>query len=235
MQTNEEAKAMRSRVVIIEDYQVLLESYKQIIEGSKEFSVAGTFTNCEDFLLQIDKLRPDFVLVDIALPGMSGIEGIRHIKSKLGEEVAIMVVTVHENSKYVFEALCAGAVGYLTKSSGEKRLLSALHQLKSGGAPMSVNIARMVVESFQQRKFDELTERENRVLALLANGESYASIAESLFVSLNTIKYHVRNIYEKLHISSKKEAMELFQLRNSDKKNEYYFVERKLLDTISLK
>ncbi len=198
------------KVVLIEDYEIVLRSYTKIINSAEDFEVVGAFTNCEDALENIISLAPDFVMIDITLPGMSGIEGIKHIKSKL-PKVAMIVVSVHENSKYVFQALCAGAVGYLTKSSGEEKLLRALYQAKEGGAPMSINIARMVVESFQEQKFDELTERENNVLTLLAEGKSYASIGEELYVSLNTIKYHVRNIYEKLHISTKAEAIALLK------------------------
>ncbi len=198
------------RVILIEDYDIVLQSYKKIIDNSEGFKVVGTYHNCEDALINIKKLAPDYVMIDITLPGMNGIEGIRHIKSKL-PKVSIIVVTVHENSKYVFEALCAGAVGYLTKSTGTDKLLQALNQAEDGGAPMSINIARMVVESFQEKKFEELTERENRVLTLLSDGKSYANIGEDLNVSLNTIKYHVRNIYEKLHVKNKSEAIRLFK------------------------
>ncbi|WP_299435483.1 response regulator transcription factor [uncultured Aquimarina sp.] len=196
------------KVVLIEDYEIVLQSYTKIINNSDDFTVIGAFTNCEDALSKIEALCPDFIMIDITLPGMTGIEGIKEIKMIL-PEVAIIVVTVHENSKYVFDALCSGAVGYLTKSSGEERLLQALYQANDGGAPMSINIARMVVESFREKKFDQLTDRENEVLTLLAEGKSYAGIGEDLKVSLNTIKYHVRNIYEKLHVTSKEEAIKL--------------------------
>ena len=201
------------KVVLIEDYEVILESFKVMIDSADGFQVVGAFTNCEDALEEIEELRPDFVLIDINLPGMNGIEGIGRIKSILGDSVAIIVVTVHENSDYVFKALCAGAVGYLTKSSGAEKLMDALLQASRGGAPMSINIARMVVESFQEKKFEKLTNQENKVLSLLADGKSYAGIAELLFVSVNTIKYHVRNIYEKLHVSNKREAIEYFRNR----------------------
>ncbi|CAL2076311.1 Response regulator transcription factor [Tenacibaculum sp. 190524A02b] len=196
-------------VIIIEDYNIILESYKKIINNSNDFKVIGTYTSCEDALKEICYLKPKYIIIDITLPGMNGIEGIRHIQSKLSN-VSIIVVTVHENSKYVFEALCAGAVGYLTKTSGTKELVQALYQIKNGGAPMSINIARMVVESFQEKKFKELTSRENRVLTLLSEGKSYASIGHKLHLSVNTIKYHIRNIYEKLHVKNKAEAIELF-------------------------
>lgn len=196
--------------MLIEDYEIVLQSYVKIINNSEDFTVVGAFSNCEDALAEIEALSPDFVMIDITLPGMNGIEGIKQIK-EIRSQIAIIVVTVHENSKYVFDALCAGAVGYLTKSSGEERILHALYQAKDGGAPMSINIARMVVESFQEKKFEQLTTRENNVLMRLAEGRSYAGVGEDLHVSLNTIKYHVRNIYEKLHVTSKEEAIRLLK------------------------
>ena len=201
---------MKKTVVLIEDYALVLESFTKIINLTKDFEVIEGFTNCEEALEQIDKLNPDFVLMDITLPGMSGIEGIKRIKTIL-PSVTIIVVSVHENSKFVFEALCAGAVGYVTKSSGQEKLIEALYQAKMGGAPMSINIARMVVESFQKQYFNDLTDKENEVLNLLSEGKSYASIGENLNVSINTIKFHVRNIYEKLHVSNKNELINLLK------------------------
>ena len=201
---------MKKTVVLIEDYALVLESFTKIINLTKDFEVIEGFTNCEEALEQIDKLNPDFVLMDITLPGMSSIEGIKRIKTIL-PSVTIIVVSVHENSKFVFEALCAGAVGYVTKSSGQEKLIEALYQAKMGGAPMSINIARMVVESFQKQYFNDLTDKENEVLNLLSEGKSYASIGENLNVSINTIKFHVRNIYEKLHVSNKNELINLLK------------------------
>ena len=201
---------MKKTVVLIEDYALVLESFTKIINLTKDFKVTEGFTNCEEALERIDKLNPDFILMDITLPGMSGIEGIKRIKTIL-PSVTIIVVSVHENSKFVFEALCAGAVGYVTKSSGQEKLIEALYQAKMGGAPMSINIARMVVESFQKQYFNDLTDKENEVLNLLSEGKSYASIGDNLNVSINTIKFHVRNIYEKLHVSSKNELMNLLK------------------------
>ena len=164
---------------------------------------------------QLEELAPDVVFMDINLPGMNGIEGIKIIRKQF-PEIAIIVVTVNEESNYVFEALCAGAVGYITKVSGKQKILEALEQLDQGGAPMSIKIARMVVESFQEKKLNELSDRENEVLTLLAKGKSYASIGDALNVSVNTIKTHVRNIYEKLHVTSKEEVIKVYN--NANKK-----------------
>ncbi|WP_130736791.1 response regulator transcription factor [Flavobacterium sp. J27] len=208
---------MKKKVVLIEDYQVVLDSFIKIINNTEDFIVVGEFNTCEDALVKIQEIRPDFVLIDISLPGMNGIEGIKRIKNLL-PSISIIVVTVHENSRYVFDALCAGAVGYVTKSSGGGKLIEALYQVEAGGAPMSINIARMVVESFQKKQIDNLTDKENQVLDLLSDGKTYASIAETLNVSINTIKFHVRNIYEKLHVSNKDELIDLIKNKSINHK-----------------
>jgi len=197
------------RVVLIEDYEVLRNSFKDIINQEEGYVVVGDFESYEEALPKIKKLNPDIIFTDITLPGINGIEGTKQLKQLL-PHVSIIVISVHENSKYVFNALCAGAIGYLTKNSGKQKVVEALQQLKVGGAPMSVNIARMVVESFQNKQHNELTDRENDVLNLLSKGQSYASIADQLFLSVNTIKTHVRNIYEKLQVKSKTELMNKF-------------------------
>lgn len=194
------------KVVLIEDYDILRNSLKEIINQQEGYEVVGDFESYESALPNINALHPDVILTDITLPGINGIEGIKQLKQIL-PQVAVIVVSVHENSQYVFDALCAGAVGYLTKNSGKQKVLEALNQLKLGGAPMSVNIARMVVESFQKKSHNDLTQRENEVLDLLSKGKSYASIADELCLSINTIKTHVKNIYEKLQVSSKEELI----------------------------
>lgn len=194
------------KVVLIEDYEILRKSLKEIVDQEEDYEVVGDFDSYEAALPKMKVMKPDIVLTDITLPGISGIEGIKQLKQLL-PQVAIIVVSVHENSQYVFDALCAGAVGYLTKNSGKQKVVDALNQLKQGGAPMSVNIARMVVESFQQKTHNDLTQRENEVLDLLSKGKSYASIADELCLSVNTIKTHVKNIYEKLQVSSREELL----------------------------
>lgn len=194
------------KVVLIEDYEILRKSLKDIVNQEEGYEVVGDFESYEMALPLIKELAPDILLTDITLPGINGIEGIKQVKQIL-PQTAIIVVSVHENSQYVFDALCAGAVGYLTKNSGKQKVIDALNQLKLGGAPMSVNIARMVVESFQQKRHNDLTQRENEVLNLLSQGKSYASIADVLCLSVNTIKTHVKNIYEKLQVSSKEELI----------------------------
>lgn len=203
------------RILLIEDYELVRKTYKEIINSTENFKVVGDFESCELAIPKLEVLAPDVVFMDINLPGMNGIDGIKIIRKQF-PEIAIIVVTVNEESNYVFEALCAGAVGYITKVSGKQKIIEALEQLNLGGAPMSVKIARMVVESFQEKKLNELSDRENEVLTLLTKGKSYASIGEDLNVSVNTIKTHVRNIYEKLHVTSKNEVIKIYN--NAHKK-----------------
>lgn len=197
-------------IIIIEDHESILESFKEIINSSDKFKVTGAFLSGENAIEFINnKNSADIMLVDIQLGGINGIETIKEIKKKKPSILPI-IISVHENSKFIFDALCAGAVGYLNKNISPKELITALEQTCSGGAPMSSNIARKVVESFQLPHEKELSERENEVLTLLAKGKSYASIADELFLSINTIKTHTRNIYEKLQVNSKKEIMDKY-------------------------
>lgn len=203
------------KIVLIEDYELVRNTYKKIINSTEDFIVIGDFESCELAIPKLEELAPDVVFMDINLPGINGIEGIRIIRKQF-PKIAVIVVTVNEESNYVFEALCAGAVGYITKVSGKQKIIEALEQLNQGGAPMSIKIARMVVESFQEKKLNELSDRENEVLTQLAKGKSYASIGEELNVSVNTIKTHVRNIYEKLHVNSKDEVIEIYNRNNKN-------------------
>lgn len=203
------------KIVLIEDYQLVRETYEEIISASNKYEVVGSFSSCEEALQEIVALDPDVVFMDINLPGINGIEGTKKIK-ELVSDVSVIVVTVNEESNFVFEALCAGAVGYITKVSGKERIIEALEQLDHGGAPMSNKIARLIVESFQQKKEQDLTDRENEVLSLLAEGKTYVSIANELEISFNTVKTHIKRIYDKLHVNSKDEIISIY---NSNKRN----------------
>ena len=193
-------------VVIIEDNESLLISFKEIVNSSEEFEVIGAFLNCEEALSYCKNVSPDIILIDIKLPGINGIEGVKRFYYQ-NPKAKSMVISVYEDSDYIFEALSAGAIGYLTKNTSPEELINALRQVKNGGSPMSGNIARKVVSYFQVPKQEELTVRENEVVKLLSKGKSYATIAEELCLSVNTIKTHTRNIYEKLHVSKKEELM----------------------------
>jgi DNA-binding NarL/FixJ family response regulator len=145
--------------------------------------------------------------MDIELPGMNGIEAIAKIKA-IQPQTQVVVITVYENDELVFKALCEGASGYLTKNMPLQKLIESLKELENGGAPMSTNIARLVVSSFHKNRQSPLTARELEVLELLASGKSYSTIADQLFVDKETVKSHIKNIYLKLEVHSKAEAIE---------------------------
>jgi DNA-binding NarL/FixJ family response regulator len=201
-------KLKLNKIVIIEDYELLRQSLMEVINAESEYTIIGEFDSYETALKELKQLDPDIVITDITLPGISGVEGIKRIK-QINPKISIIVYSVHENSKIVFEALCNGAIGYITKNADKNKIIEALNTLVEGGAPMSTNIARMVVESMHNKVLNELTIRENEVLSLLSKGKTYAGIAEELYVSVNTIKTHVKNIYEKLQVKNKEELISL--------------------------
>lgn len=193
-------------VAIVEDDVEIRESLAILINGTAGFSCVYRFNDCETAIPVILEDPQDVVLMDVGLPGMSGIEGIRILKDKL-PTINILMLTVHGDSKIVFEALCAGACGYLIKDTQPTKLLESIREAYFGGAPMSTQIARMVVESFKTRPHNDLTTRETEVLTQLCKGKSYRMIAEALFISEETVRRHIKNIYRKLEVSSKSEAV----------------------------
>ncbi len=196
-----------NKVIIIEDNIPLSKAYTDIVNSSSEFEVVAVYHNCEDAIAEIKTMKPTIVLMDIGLPNICGIQGTKIIKEK-SPNTFIIIVTVYENSETVFDALCAGATGYLTKNSNPKQIVRALEEVMAGGAPMSINIAKMVVQSFQKSQNSILSSRETEVLTLLAAGKSYKSIATLLFISKNTIKFHIKNIYDKLQVNTREAAIE---------------------------
>ena len=196
-----------TRIVIVEDNEVVREGFALLISSVSQHQVVNTYANCEDALQHLATDRPEVVLMDLELPGMHGLEGIKRIK-KLLPASNIVVISVHADSELVFQALCAGASGYITKNAGHARILDAIGEVQRGGAPMSTQIARMVVQSFQKNTNTPLTARETEVLELLAKGKSYSAIANDLFVHKETIKSHIKNIYGKLQVNSKADAIE---------------------------
>lgn len=193
-------------VSIVEDDDEIRESLSILINGTSGFSCISTYVNCESAVVGIIEDPPDVILMDIGLPGISGIEGIRRIKARM-PDIDILILTVHGDSKRVFEALCAGACGYLIKDTPPARLLEAITEAYHGGAPMSTQIARMVVDSFKINSHSDLTQREIEVLNQLCKGKSYRMIADTLFISEETVRRHIKNIYKKLEVSSKSEAV----------------------------
>ena len=199
---------MKHKVVIIEDNIPLSEGFAEIINHTDDFVVVNRYSNCEDAIDNLNYDSAQIFLMDIELPGINGVEGTKQIKKLLPKAIIIMV-TVYENSNIVFDALCAGASGYLTKNLKPDELIDALRETIAGGAPMSIKIAKMVVDSFQKKPSKiELSKREKEVLVQLSEGNSYDSIADNLFISKNTIKFHLKNIYIKLQVNSNIEAVQ---------------------------
>ncbi|NUM82077.1 response regulator transcription factor [bacterium] len=193
-------------VSIVEDDKDICQSLAMLINSTLQFKCTHTYNDCTSGIAGVIKDPPDVVLMDIGLPDMSGIEGIKKIKEKL-PEMDIIVLTVHENDEYVFDALCAGACGYLVKDTPTARILDAIKDVADGGAPMSTQIARMVVHSFQKKTHTLLTQRETEVLQQLCTGKSYKMIADILFISEETVRRHLKSIYKKLEVHSKSEAV----------------------------
>jgi len=200
--------AFKKRVIIVEDDKILLESFEHIVNSSDKFVVVGTYSNAEDALAEIARKKVDIVLMDIELPAMSGIAATEIIREKYSNTEVVMV-TIYEDNELVFNSLKAGASGYITKSANYLELLSALDEIVRGGAPMSTKIARMVIHNFHMNPNSPLTAREKEVLHLIAEGKTYSQISDTLIIARETAKTHIRNIYSKLHVSKKSEAIEI--------------------------
>jgi DNA-binding NarL/FixJ family response regulator len=199
------------KVAIIEDRHEIREGLKMLIDGTDGHHCTGSYGSMEEALSRIDRELPDVVLVDIGLPGMSGIEGIRLLKER-HPDLVLLMLTVYDDDERIFEALCAGARGYLLKKTPPARLLESLKEALDGGAPMSPEVARRVIGLFRDfRPPDKsdyrLTPHETRLLKLLIEGHNYKTAAAELGVSVNTISFHMRHIYEKLEVHSKSEAV----------------------------
>lgn len=194
------------QVAIVEDEDEIRELLEQIIDRSPGFSCKHVFKDCESAIDSIKELKPDVVLMDIQLPGMTGIDGIQMLKPELPDTDFIML-TIRDEEEIVFQSLCAGATGYLLKDTPPVKLLSAIHEVREGGSPMSPGIARKIAVSFQPSKDNPLSEREKEVLTRLANGENYSTISTKLFISGNTVRAHIKNIYRKLQVNSRAEAV----------------------------
>jgi DNA-binding NarL/FixJ family response regulator len=198
----------RTRIVIIEDNEAVKDGYELILNSHQDYHVVNTYTTAEEAIKNLRRDYPDIIFTDLDLPGMNGITGIGKIR-KLDPKVQIIVITVYEDSNMVFDALCAGAMGYITKSSNHIELLEAVESIINKGAPMSPKIAKMVVSSFQRSPNSPLSNRETEILSLLATGKTYKITANELHIGMETVKSHVKNIYSKLHASSKSEAIEI--------------------------
>jgi|SRR5665213_185428 len=201
-------------VAIVEDNAVMRKTFRQWIDATPGFSCVCACANAEEALVEIPRLKPDVVLMDIHLPGESGIACTARLKEAL-PAVQVIIVTVYRNQELIFQALQAGACGYLLKRSSPEELLKAIAEVRSGGAPMTSEIARMLVEAFQKKPAnltsgDGLTQREAEILALLSEGLSNKEIADRGKISYDTVRAHLRHIYEKLHVRGRTEAVKKF-------------------------
>lgn len=205
------------KTAIVEDQRDIREGLTMLINGTPGYACTGSFRSMEEALERIKYNVPEVVLCDIELPGMNGIEGIRILKEKY-PALKLLMLTIYEDDERIFDALCAGACGYLLKRTSPVRLLECLKEAVAGGAPMSPEVASRVVSLFREirppeRAEYDLTPHETRLLKLLVEGHNYTTAAIELKVSINTIKFHMRHIYDKLQVHSKSEAVAL-ALRN---------------------
>jgi DNA-binding NarL/FixJ family response regulator len=217
----EKASKQSIRLAIVEDEEWMRNNLSRVIDDNPGLCCVGAFATAEEALKEMKDVQPDVVLLDINLPGMNGVECLRHLRSVL-PEARYLMLTVFEESDKIFRSLLAGASGYLLKRSSTPELLNAIREVYDGGSPMSSSIARRVVTYFNQMgqktsKADVLSQREKEVLELLGKGAAYKDIADQLSLSIDTIRMNVRHIYAKLHVHSRSEATAKYGdiLRNS--------------------
>jgi DNA-binding NarL/FixJ family response regulator len=199
------------RAAVIEDQRDIREGLTMLIDGTAGYHCTGSYRSMEEALDKIKSEAPDVVLCDIGLPGMSGIDGIRILRER-HPNLLLLMLTVYDDDERIFDALCAGACGYLLKRTSPARLLESLKEAVTGGAPMSPEVASRVIALFReihpsQRADYQLTPHETRLLKLLVQGHNYTTAADELHVSYNTVKFHMRHVYEKLQVHSKSEAV----------------------------
>ena len=199
------------RVVIIEDLREVREGLTTLINGTNGFECAGAYRTMEDALRSVAASRAGVILTDIGLPGMDGIEGTRVLHERF-PDVPILALTVYDDDENVFNAICAGASGYLLKNTPPAQLLESLREVADGGAPMSPEVARRVIKLFREfrpidRTSPDLTPQEMVLLKLMVEGHYYKTAAREMGISINTVSFHLKNIYEKLQVHSKTEAV----------------------------
>jgi DNA-binding NarL/FixJ family response regulator len=200
-------------VAIFEDNNSLRDGLQQLIRSADGFECVGAFPDCANLLKNIEKAKPDVVLMDIGMPGISGIEGVRLLKETY-PDVKVLMQTVFEDDEKIFQSICAGASGYILKNTTAPRILESIADTYHDGAPMSPTVATRVLKMVQtnpsipvHKESFHLSLREKEVLACLVKGMSYKLIAAHCFISIDTVRGHIRNIYDKLHVHSKSEAV----------------------------
>jgi DNA-binding NarL/FixJ family response regulator len=208
---------MSISVSIVEDNDKLRATLARVLNRAEGFRCLSQYANAEDALKDLPQVRPDVVLMDINLPGMNGVQCVRQLKALL-PEIQVMMLTVYEDTENIFNALTAGASGYMLKRTSSKELLEAIQDVQRGGSPMTMHIARKVVQSFQHtaataQSTENLSEREQQVLDCLSRGLMYKEIAEKLGISYETVHTYIRRIYEKLQVRTRTEAVAKFLRR----------------------
>lgn len=201
------------RVVIFDDHPVIRDNIEMLIDGEEDMICSGTFPDCSDLEKKIEKSTPDVIIMDIQMPGINGIEGVKQIKKKF-PDAKILMQTVFEDEQKVFDSICAGASGYVLKKSSTEEIVKAIRDTYAGGSAMTPVIAGKVLEKFRvmsaprETSSAVLSDREREILALLARGKSYKMIADELGISFHTVDSHLRKVYEKLHVHSMTEAVD---------------------------
>jgi DNA-binding NarL/FixJ family response regulator len=203
---------MKTKVCIFDDNKKILESFSMMMEPLDTIELVGLFSNCRNAAEQIKKCNAEVVIMDIEIPPTDGIDAVKNIRQS-NKDIPIIMFTVFEDTEKIFDSICAGANGYLLKKTDPEKIIQSIEEVKEGGAPMTPSIARKVLEKFQglepvQLVPDyELTQREKEVLKLLTKGLSYKMIAAECFISFETVRTHIKNIYAKLHVASMTEAV----------------------------
>jgi DNA-binding NarL/FixJ family response regulator len=194
------------KVIIIEDDETIRNGFSYLINESGQYKVVKAYSTVEQALGHLVSDNPEVILLDIELPGMKGLDAIPKIKN-LVPSAHILMLTVYDNEENVFKALSRGAAGYLTKNDSTDKIIDAIREVMEGGAPMSMNIAKMVIRSFHRNQNSPLTKRETEILEEIANGKSRSKIAKQMFIDLETVKSHIKNIYLKLNVHSREDAI----------------------------
>jgi len=203
---------MEIRVAIFEDNKMLRESLQQLVNSADDMTCTGAFPDANRLVRNMQLADPDVVMMDINMPGISGIEAVQVIKEKFPQAQILMQTVFEENDK-IFAAICAGASGYMLKKTAPQKMIEAIRETYLGGAPMTASVAVKVLQMFrlqsinEKKEFIDLSDREKEILALLVKGKSYKAVASECFISIDTVSTHVRHIYEKLHVHSKSEAV----------------------------
>ncbi len=200
-----------TKLLIYEDNPQLREGLTMLINGTDGFEVLAAFKNCNTVVDEVNAWKPDVILMDIDMPGINGIEGLKKIR-QVNSEVKILMLTVFDDNKNVFQAISSGANGYVLKKTPPTKLLEYITEAQSGGAPMTASIATQVLKMFSSMNNEKgedynLSDREKQVLQFLVEGYSYKMIASEMFIAIDTVRSHIKKIYEKLHVNSKSEAV----------------------------